>query len=169
MANTFPTQPRLQEYQKAQDQIAFTIGNNTCVVASHAPMVPTFQYPTHVTILLKRNDWQDQDSREGYMEACLEQDIAWQIRINRQKRSMTQRQLAKKLKTTQTAVARWEDPCYGRHSIPSLIRVAHAFGCALSVRLIPYSKLAELTSDTSDDAFFAPSYESEIKELNYGR
>ncbi|AMK75640.1 hypothetical protein A1342_06705 [Methylomonas methanica] len=168
MANIFQIQLQPPGMQTMREPFAFRIGNNMSVPASQTPMVPIYQYPTHVT-LLQRTDWQDQESREAYMEACIEQDIAWQIRINRTKRSMTQRQLAKKLKTTQTSIARWEDPCYGRHSIPSLLKVAHAFGCALSVRLIPYSKLAVQASDTSDDAFFAPSYESEMKELNYGR
>lgn len=122
-----------------------------------------YQFPTHV--LLERTDWQDQDSRQSYLEACIEQDIAWQIKLNRQKRSMTQRQLAKKLNTKQSSVARWEDPFYGRHSIPCLIKIAHAFDCALSVRLIPYSKFAELTKETSDDVFIVPSYENELKSI----
>jgi len=127
-------------------------------------MASVYAYPTHV--LVKHIDWKEAEIRQGYLEACVEQDIAWQIKINRQKRSLTQRQLAKKLKTTQTSVARWEDPMYGKHSIPSLIKIAHAFDCALSVRLIPYSKLAEVTEDTSDAAYYVNSYQYEIQDLN---
>ncbi len=114
--------------------------------------------------LAKRADWQDKESRQAYMEACVEQDVAWQISINRKARGLTQKQLAEKVGTTQTAITRWEDPCYGKHSIGALVKIAHAFDCALSVRLIPYSKLAEMAQDTSPSAFMSPSYESEIKE-----
>lgn len=117
-------------------------------------------------VLTNKDDWHDIESRQAYMEACVEQDIAWQISINRKARELSQKQLAEKIRTTQTAIARWEDPCYGRHSIPSLIKIAHAFDCALMVRLIPYSKLAEITKDTSDSAYLAVPYESEIQETN---
>ncbi|MDD2865542.1 MAG: helix-turn-helix transcriptional regulator [Methylococcales bacterium] len=113
--------------------------------------------------LAERVDWLDIEARQAYMEACVEQDIAWQINLNRKKRELTQKQLAEKVGTTQTAIARWEDPCYGRHSIPSLIKISHAFDCALVVRLVPYSKLAELTKDTSKEAFLVASYEQEIE------
>lgn len=116
-------------------------------------------------VLTNKEDWHDIESRQAYMEACVEQDIAWQISINRKARELSQKQLAEKIRTTQTAIARWEDPCYGRHSIPSLIKIAHAFDCALMVRLIPYSKLAEITKDTSDSAYLAVSYKSEIQEM----
>jgi transcriptional regulator with XRE-family HTH domain len=112
--------------------------------------------------LAERTDWQDIEARQAYMEACVEQDIAWQINLNRKKRELTQKQLAEKVGTTQTAIARWEDTCYGRHSIPSLVKIAHAFDCALVVRLVPYSKLAELTKNTSKEAFLAASFEQEI-------
>ena len=98
------------------------------------------------------------------MEACVEQDIAWQISINRKARDLTQKQLATKVGTTQTSITRWEDPCYGKHSIGALIKIAHAFDCALLVRLIPYSKLAEISQDTSPAGFMATPYENEIKE-----
>jgi transcriptional regulator with XRE-family HTH domain len=101
------------------------------------------------------------------MEACVEQDIAWQVSINRKSRELTQKQLAEKIGTTQTSITRWEDPCYGRHSIGALVKIAHAFDCALLVRLIPYSKLAEIAQDTSVNAFFAKPYEKEIKEISH--
>lgn len=113
--------------------------------------------------LAERADWKDVESRQAYMEACLEQDIAWQIALNRKARGLTQKQLAEKIgEGSQTSIARWEDPCYGRHSIPSLVKIAHAFDCALIVRLAPYSKLAELTKNTSKEAFLVASFEQEI-------
>jgi len=109
----------------------------------------------------QRQDWLDDDERRAYMEATVEQDIAWQIRINRVKRGMDQKSLAKHLGTGQSAISRLEDPAYGRATIPTLVKVAHAFDCALLVRLIPYSELARITSDTTEDALYAAPFEQE--------
>lgn len=143
---------------------AITVGNSTSATASvtYQIVLALQEVPN---VLINKDDWHDIESRQAYMEACVEQDIAWQISINRKARELSQKQLAEKIKTTQTAITRWEDPCYGRHSIPSLIKIAHAFDCALMVRLVPYSKLAEITKDTSDSAYLAVSYESEIQEI----
>jgi len=103
------------------------------------------------------------------MEATVEQDIAWQIKINRVRRGMDQKTLAKAVGTRQSAISRLEDPEYGRASIPTLVKVAHAFGCALQVRLIPYSELARATQDTREDALYAASFEQERHWLEGGR
>lgn len=95
------------------------------------------------------------------MEATVEQDIAWQIASNRRARNLSQEDLAKLLATGQSAVARLEDPTYGRHSIKMLVKVAHAFDCALRIGLISYSKLAEEVTDTSDEALYAPPFADE--------
>lgn len=115
--------------------------------------------------LIEREDLYDQEMREAYMESCVEQDIAWQIRINRANRNMTQKDLASSIGSKQSAIARWEDPAYGSHSIPSLVKIANAFGCALVVRFAPYSKFLEMTKDTSDDAYLVRSYDDELKEI----
>jgi len=95
------------------------------------------------------------------MEATVEQDIAWQIASNRRARNLSQKDLAELLGTRQSAIARLEDPTYGKHSIQMLIKVAHAFDCALRVGLISYSKLAEEVADTSDEALYAVPFSDE--------
>lgn len=158
-----------QSFQKAPK----TMPTYTLTTGKGAPIEPVIYpinqvsqpIPNHLVDLANRKDWSEIESRHAYMESCVEQDIAWQISINRKSRELTQKQLAKIIGTTQTAIARWEDSCYGRHSIPSLVKIANAFDCALIVRLVPYSKLAEITKDTSNAAFLALSYDSETKEL----
>lgn len=112
-----------------------------------------------------RHDWLDTEERQAYMEATVEQDIAWQIKVNRVKRGLTQQQLAQAIGSRQSAVARLEDAEYGRASIPTLIKVAHAFDCALIVRLISYSELAALAEDTSEEALFAKPFHMEKRNL----
>ena len=143
---------------------AINVGDNMSAHVSTMFQV-TLALQANPNALLERDDWQDIESRQAYMEACVEQDIAWQISINRKARHLTQKQMAESIGTTQTSIARWEDPSYGKHSISALIKIAHVFDCALMVRLVPYSKLAEITKDTSDSAYLAKSYELEIQEI----
>ena len=54
-----------------------------------------------------------------------------------------------------------EDPTYGKQSLAMLTKVAHAFDCALQVKLIPYSQLAHETQDTSPEALTVASFSDE--------
>lgn len=96
------------------------------------------------------------------MEASVEQGIAWQIRANRKAKGWTQEQLALTLETTQSGISRLEDPEYGTHSIDTLLKLANAFDCALSVRFIAYSRLAEESVDLSEANLVAKGFDEEV-------
>jgi transcriptional regulator with XRE-family HTH domain len=98
------------------------------------------------------------------MEAAVEQGIAWQIRINRSGRGMSQAQLAEKLGSWQSAVSRLEDPEYGAHSLETLLALAKIFDCALIVKFAGYSALASESESLAEAHQFAPSYSQEIGE-----
>lgn len=76
------------------------------------------------------------------MESAVEQGIAWQIKLNRELRNMTQAELAAEIGTKQSAISRFENPGYGCYSLKKLMEIAHVFDCALMVKLISYSELA---------------------------
>jgi len=101
----------------------------------------------------------DREEREAYLESCLEQDVAWQIRLNRERRDMSQKELANLVGTQQSSIARAEDPAYGKHSLSMLVRIAHAFGCALLVRFVSYGRFLDATKDTSVEALTVPADE----------
>lgn len=108
-------------------------------------------------ILVKKSHWTSQEDREAYMEAAVEQGIAWQIRLNREQRNWSQRYLAELIGTQQSAISRLEDPAYGAHSTETLVAVAKAFDCALLVKFISYSDLALESQKLSEiDQFAAP-------------
>ena len=94
----------------------------------------------------------DQGDREAYLESCLEQDVAWQIRLNREEREMSQTELATLVGTKQSSIARAEDTTYGKHSLAMLVKIAHAFRCALLVRFVSYKEFLAKTGDTSTEA-----------------
>lgn len=117
--------------------------------------------PTPHQWLAKKKKWADFEYRQLYMTAAIEQGIAWQIKINRERRRLSQKDLAHCISTRQSAISRAEDPSYGRHSIETLVKIANVFDCALQVRFIPYSQLAKDSDDLSPDALYAKSYTEE--------
>ena len=126
---------------------------------------PAFQptvLPMTLPAISSRTDWLDDEFREAYMEACVEQNLAWQIRFNRQQRNLDQEQLARIIGTKQSAISRMGDPNYGRHSIKSIVKIAHAFKCAVSIKLISYSELAEDSKRFSKKTAVVKSFEEEI-------
>ncbi len=114
--------------------------------------------------LEKRRKWRKQEYRHAYMEAAIEQGVAWQIKINREKRNLSQGELANMIGSRQSAISRVEDASYGRHRLETLTKIANAFDCALQVRFIPYSKLARDSDDLSPEALYAKSYTEEIAQ-----
>jgi len=58
-------------------------------------------------------EWDEDDYREAYMLASIEQGVAWQIRINREGRDMSQKHLAQLVGTRQSSISRWEDQSMG--------------------------------------------------------
>ena len=107
-------------------------------------------------------EWQDQEYRQAYLSASVEQGIAWQIRANRKGRNWSQDDLAQHLGTQQSAVSRLEDSTYGAYSLDTLVCLANVFDCALSVRFVPYSVLAAETENLSPEAMFAAPFTSEL-------
>jgi transcriptional regulator with XRE-family HTH domain len=119
------------------------------------------------TVFKKKSSWVIQERREAYMEASVEQGIAWQIKINREKRGLSQSQLATLLDTKQPAISRLEDPDYGAHSLDTLLSIAKAFDCALQLRFISYSQLAIRSEKLAPDDLYAAPFSVE-KELFHG-
>ncbi|MCF8149164.1 MAG: helix-turn-helix domain-containing protein [Burkholderiaceae bacterium] len=106
-------------------------------------------------------------AREAYVDAELVNGLAHQIRIIRQERGWTQRQLGEKLGTTQTTVSRLEDPSYGRYSIRSLLALGKVFDVALHVRYLPFSKFMSNTWNTNPENFKVPTYEEELASIQF--
>jgi len=116
--------------------------------------------------LKRKTSWRDREYREAYADAAVEQGVAWQVKINREGRSLTQKELARYVGTKQSAISRIEDPEYGSYSIPMLQKIAHAFDCALIVKFAPYSVLARESVSLSPHQLFAKSYDEEMAEGN---
>ena len=132
-------------------------------VPAYKVVTPFFQPLT--VMPRKSRDWmEDPESRQAYMVASVEQDIAWQVRINRERRGWTQSKLAELIGTRQSAIARIEDPSYGKHSLVTLTKVAEAFQCALMLRLVDFDKFANETDDLREDSLYVKPYEDKNEQ-----
>lgn len=109
----------------------------------------------------------DPEAREAYVEAHLVNSLAHQIRILREKRGWTQRELARRVGTSQNTISRLEDPSYGRYTIRTLLDLGKAFDVAFFVRYLPFSEFMQRTWDTKPENFMAASYPEEASSIQF--
>ena len=114
-------------------------------------------------------EWQDAEYRQAAMEGTVENLISWQVRINREERGMTQKDLAELMGTRQSAISRLEDPEGGDVLVSTLVKAAHAFDCALVVRLMDYAEFAATTHDVRPVRLFAAGFADDFKPTRVQR
>ena len=103
----------------------------------------------------------DKDYRDGFVEGHVRTGLAYQIRALRDARNWSQEELGKRLGTSQSVVARLENPDYGKFSLTTLLKLASTFDVALDVRFTSFGELIETTSDLSPEALDAPSFDDD--------
>src|SRR5690349_14590081 len=79
----------------------------------------------------------DPDFAERFKRAGEAWDVALQLAALREKAGLSQRDLARKLKTSQQQISRLESPNYEGHSLSMLRRVAKALHARVRVVLEP--------------------------------
>lgn len=79
----------------------------------------------------------DPDFAERFKRAGEAWDIALQLAALREKAGLSQKDLARKLKTSQQNVSRLESPAYEGHSLSMLRRVAEVLGASVRVVIEP--------------------------------
>jgi transcriptional regulator with XRE-family HTH domain len=79
----------------------------------------------------------DPDFAERFKRAGEAWDVALQLAALREKAGLSQKDLARKLHTSQQQISRLESPSYEGHSLSMLRRVAEALGVTVRVTLAP--------------------------------
>ena len=79
----------------------------------------------------------DPDFAERFKRAGEAWDVAVQLAALREKAGLSQKQLARKLRTSQQNVSRLESPSYEGHSLSMLRRVAGILGATVRVVIEP--------------------------------
>lgn len=99
------------------------------------------------------------------MRSTIDEGLAWQIRVNREQRGLSQKGLAQLMGTRQSAISRLEDSEVANPTIETLLKVAEAFDCALIVRFAPYSELWSQVGDLSSERLYAAPFSSEVPAI----
>lgn len=92
-----------------------------------------FRLVKHEAILADK--LKDPKFRRAYEEERVLAKLAVEIAELRLSRGLSQAALAKRLKTTQQTVSRWEKNNYGNIEVRSLEKIAKVFGATLSITL----------------------------------
>lgn len=115
-----------------------------------------------------KNLWlkfRNEQYRKGFVSAEVKRMIPFQIGSLRKLRGMSQEELAKKSGLTQGVISRAEDPDYGNLTVNTIIKIANGFDLAFVGRFVPYSELASLHTNLSEESLGSvPSYETEEQQ-----
>jgi transcriptional regulator with XRE-family HTH domain len=79
----------------------------------------------------------NEDFAERFREAGEAWDVAIQLASLRKNAGLSQKELARRVGTSQQQVSRLESPSYEGHSLSMLRRVANALGASLHVEIKP--------------------------------
>ena len=101
----------------------------------------------------------DPTFRRAFISSRIGQTIAAQVRVLRQRREMSQKDLARHLGTSQNAIYRLENPRYDRHSVSTLKKIDEFFDVGLSVRFASFSEIAAWAIGMSDQAIDIPDFD----------
>lgn len=125
-------------------------------LADRVPSVPSVHNAIDVVSIPK--EWADAEYRMAAMEANVANLVAWQVRVNREERGLTQAQLGSLMGTKQSAISKLEDPDSGDVQLSTLVKAAHAFECALLVKLVDYGEFASITHDVRSERLYAAPF-----------
>src|SRR6267154_2180996 len=95
----------------------------------------------------------DSDFAERFERAGEVWDVAMQLAALREKAGLSQKQLARKLKTSQQNISRLESPSYEGHSLTMLRRAAKILGATIRVTITPKEESAPMTLAESKVAY----------------
>jgi transcriptional regulator with XRE-family HTH domain len=99
--------------------------------------------------------------REAYAESHLNDTLTAQIRLIREQRGLSQKELAVKIGKHQPGLSRIEDSNYGKWNVATLRQVAGALDTCLQVSLEPYGKLVDAALDLSPQSLKRPTFEED--------
>jgi transcriptional regulator with XRE-family HTH domain len=105
-----------------------------------------------------KEEFQDKEYRHAYADESLSTYIATQIKVLREQRELTQRELAERAGMAQPRIAVLEDVNYSSWSITTLRRLAQAFDVRLSVKFENFSSLIPEIETLGRDALERESF-----------
>lgn len=105
-------------------------------------MANTKKTTSDASKILKRMTANNQKLKALVADAKINAEVAQLIYFHRNRAKLTQSQLAQKIGSTQSVIARLEDADYEGHSLTMLQKIAKALNKHLSISFEPESKAA---------------------------
>jgi transcriptional regulator with XRE-family HTH domain len=108
-----------------------------------------------------RKKLNNKDYRDAFTSEYIYSRIPLKIRAMRDRRGISQQQLAEMAGVKQEWISKLENPNYGRLTLTTLLKLASAFDVALNVDFVPFSEILERSTHLSPESFDVPSYQEE--------
>lgn len=108
-----------------------------------------------------KKEFKDKEYRDAYAEDYLHTKIASQIKVIREQRELTQKELAEMIGTKQPGVTRLENVNYASWNISTLKKIAAALGCWLNVSFEPFGTLLDEDESFSREWLQRPKFEED--------
>jgi transcriptional regulator with XRE-family HTH domain len=105
----------------------------------------------------------DPEYRKAFVASQINVSVPFQIRALMKAHGWTQERLAEKTGMRQPSISGLMTPGKTRPNIETLRRLAEAFDCALAVRFVPFSELAEWSEKFDPETFNVPDFEHDSK------
>jgi transcriptional regulator with XRE-family HTH domain len=103
----------------------------------------------------------NKEYRDSFVESHIKIGIPFQIRLLREERGWTQKELADRIGVKQAWIAQIENPNYSGFSLKTLFKLASIFDIALIVRFISFSNLVKWELELSSVSLKVQSFEEE--------
>ena len=110
-----------------------------------------------------------QKYREAFHREHLKGKLALQIRLLRETRPWTQRELGERTGKAQSVISQLEDPDYGNYTLKTLFKLADAFEVAFSAGFLPFSDLAGQATSVHKAQMLAPKFADDYRLMKQRR
>ncbi|MGA9994835.1 MAG: helix-turn-helix transcriptional regulator [Pyrinomonadaceae bacterium] len=108
-----------------------------------------------------RKEFKDKETRQVYCDEFLNSSIATQIKVLREQRGLTQKELAEQADMRQERISVLEDVNYSSWTINVLRRLAEAFDLTLTVKFESFGEKLFAIEDMSRETLEKPSFDED--------
>lgn len=108
-----------------------------------------------------REEFKDKETRHVYCDEFLNSSIATQIKVLREQRGLTQRELAERASMRQERISVLEDVNYSSWTINVLRRLAEAFDLTLTVKFESFGEKLFAIEDMNRETLEKPSFDED--------
>jgi transcriptional regulator with XRE-family HTH domain len=100
----------------------------------------------------------NKEYRDSFVAEYIFSRIPLKIRAMRDRRKMSQKELGEAAGVKQEWISKLEDPSYGKLTIKTLLKLAAAFDCGLSIDFVPFSQILNGATRLAPSSFDVPSF-----------